>query len=87
MRRILIASLLAGALLVARGAAVGAGQTHREAPKGVSHQVTAGETLWSIARDAYPGEDPRDGIRRIQRANDLHSGLIRPGMRVVVPAR
>jgi LysM domain-containing protein len=87
MRRILIAVFLAGAMLVGWSAAVGAGQTHREPVKGISHLVKPGETLWSIATDAYPGEDPRDGIRWIQRANDLHGGLIRPGMQVIVPAR
>jgi hypothetical protein len=87
MRRLLLAALLAGAMLVARSATVGAGQAHREPVEGISHLVMPGETLWSIARDAYPAEDPRDGIRRIQAANDVRGGLIRPGMRVILPAR
>lgn len=86
MRRLLVAALLAIALLVGRAATVGAGQTHREPVKGVSHVVKPGETLWSIARQAYPGQDPRDGIRRIMRANELRGGLITPGMHVVMPS-
>lgn len=87
MQRILVAAVLAIALLVARAATVGAGQTHKEPIKGFTYQVKPGETLWSIARDVYPDEDPRDGIRWIQDANDLRGGLIRPGMQVIVPAR
>ena len=87
MHRILVAVVLAVALLVARAATVGADQTHEEPGKSFTYQVKPGQTLWSIARDVYPDEDPRDGIRRIQDANDLRGGLIRAGMQIVVPTR
>lgn len=84
MRRMFVAFLLAGAMLVARSAAVGAGP---ERVEGVERVIQPGQTLWSISRDAYPGEDPRDGVRRIRLANRLEGGLIRAGTTIFVPSR
>jgi LysM domain-containing protein len=47
--------------------------------------VARGETLWSIARRWFPGEDPRLVIDRIERANRVASGGIAPGEVLAVP--
>jgi nucleoid-associated protein YgaU len=46
--------------------------------------VRAGDTLWSIAAAHYAG-DPRDGIYRLERRNQLAGALVRPGDRLVLP--
>jgi LysM repeat protein len=48
------------------------------------HTVRAGETLWTIAAERYGG-DPRAGVWKLQRANDLVGSIIVPGQRLVVP--
>jgi nucleoid-associated protein YgaU len=49
-----------------------------------SYVVRPGDTLWSIAAARYPG-DPRDGIWRIERTNDLAGAAISPGETLVLP--
>lgn len=46
--------------------------------------VRPGDTLWSIAVEAYGG-DPREGVWRLQRANRLLDATIVPGQRLLVP--
>lgn len=49
------------------------------------HQVHAGETLWSIAERAYPGDDPREAVYRIRVANDIAGSWIFAGQELVLP--
>jgi len=44
-----------------------------------------GDTLWSIAERAAPGEDPRPLVDAIARANDVDPRAIVPGQTLVVP--
>jgi LysM repeat protein len=47
--------------------------------------VARGETLWSIARQSFPGEDPRLVIDRIVGANGVEAGRIAPGQVLAIP--
>jgi hypothetical protein len=51
---------------------------------GRSYRVEPGDTLWSIAALHYGG-DPREGVWRLQRANDLEDGTLIPGHVVLLP--
>ena len=54
------------------------------AGKGQVYVVRPGDTLWSIAAARYGG-DPRAGIWKVQRRNDLAGTAITPGERLVLP--
>jgi hypothetical protein len=47
-------------------------------------KVESGDTLWTIASRAAPGEDPRDLIDQIEELNSLH-GSLQVGSEVAVP--
>ena len=49
-----------------------------------AYVVRPGDTLWSIAAARYAG-DPREGIWKLQRRNDLAGTTISPGERLVLP--
>ena len=49
-----------------------------------THVVRPGESLWSIAAAAYPG-DPRAGVWKLERRNGLSGATISPGQRLVLP--
>lgn len=83
MGRWLTAICLVGALIGLGAQAVPAGQ-ERPAP-GIRHTVSAGESLWSIARDLAPGEDPRRIVDAIIERNGLSSARIFPGQRLLLP--
>ncbi len=48
--------------------------------------VRDGDTLWSIALRARPGEDPRATVLEIQQRNGVDAGSLVPGMTLQVPA-
>jgi LysM repeat protein len=48
--------------------------------------VSAGETLWQIARQVAPSDDPRDTIDRIRDLNGLSTTVVQAGQRLIVPA-
>ena len=48
--------------------------------------VRDGDTLWSIALQARPGEDPRATVLEIQQRNGVDAGSLVPGMTLQVPA-
>ncbi|MDH3518473.1 MAG: LysM peptidoglycan-binding domain-containing protein [Acidimicrobiia bacterium] len=51
------------------------------------HQVTAGETLWSISAAATaPGEDVRSTIQTVRETNGLQSAVLVPGQRLLIPS-
>jgi LysM repeat protein len=66
-------------------AATGSGERGRPVPVTMV-QVESGDTLWSIATRAAPGEDPRGLIDRIQQLNALE-GPLQVGTRIAVPVR
>ena len=47
--------------------------------------VAPGDTLWSIAGEAAPGEDRRDTVHRIVDLNALRDASLSVGQRVAVP--
>ena len=46
--------------------------------------VQPGDTLWSIASTRYAG-DPREGVWKLQRQNQLAGPTISPGQKLVLP--
>jgi LysM repeat protein len=54
------------------------------AGKPVSYVVKPTDTLWSIATTYYAG-DPREGIWRLQRRNQLEGTTLLPGQRLFLP--
>ncbi len=49
-----------------------------------TYVVRPADTLWSIAARNYAG-DPREGVWQIQQRNGLHSAVLRPGEKLVLP--
>lgn len=47
--------------------------------------VTAGDTLWSIARQVAPDQDPRRTIEVLRQANGLRSAALRLGQHLTIP--
>ena len=75
----IVVVVLAGALLwaiLARDTGAGRRAEH--------YRVRPGDTLWSIAVSRYAG-DPREGVWKLERANDLTGATIVPGERLVLP--
>ncbi len=70
-------------VFVLSGSATGTGERGAPVPVKVV-QVEAGDTLWSIATRAAPGEDPRDLIDEIEELNAL-DGSLRVGTQIAVP--
>ena len=58
--------------------------TSNGAGKAQLYIVRPGDTLWSIAAKRYAG-DPREGIWKLQRRNELAGTTISPGERLVLP--
>jgi LysM domain len=48
--------------------------------------VQPGDTLWQIARDVAPGDDPRETVQRLLDLNGLSSPVIVPGQELAVPS-
>jgi LysM repeat protein len=49
-----------------------------------AYVVKPGDSLWSIAAEQYAG-DPREGVWKLQKQNDLAGVTIRPGQRLFLP--
>jgi LysM domain len=47
--------------------------------------VQPGDTLWELARDLAPGDDPRETVQRLLDLNGLSSPVIVPGQELAVP--
>jgi LysM repeat protein len=71
--------LLAAALLVGIVARPSGG-----AGRPATYLVKPTDTLWSIATRYYAG-DPREGIWKLQRRNQLSGTTLVPGQRLVLP--
>jgi LysM repeat protein len=50
-----------------------------------THVVLPGETLWGIARQVAPGDDPRDTVARIVEFNSLPTTAVHAGQRLALP--
>ena len=61
-----LVTILAWSVLARGSEGAGAGEPYRVRP---------GDTLWSIAVDHYRG-DPRQGVWRLQRENDLAGAVL-----------
>ena len=49
-----------------------------------AYVVKPGDSLWSIAAERYPG-DPREGVWKLERVNDLAGPSIYPGQELLLP--
>jgi hypothetical protein len=83
-RRIFAAS--AAALLLwsvpAAARAIGPSAESSVAPR--RYVVQQGDTLWEIAVDAAPQQDPREVVDAIATANEIRAGLV-PGQEITLP--
>lgn len=86
MKRIWLAVPLAAGILIGGAANVTARQDHPAPFQGTVHSVRPGETLWEIAKDAYPDRDPREAISRIKAANKLRGSTVTPGQKLRIPS-
>jgi len=77
--------VVAGVMLLALN---GGGATATSSSGADLDQVTvkAGQTLWSLAEDIAPGVDPRDVVSDILSVNQLESGSVQAGQRLMLPA-
>jgi LysM repeat protein len=80
-RRVIVVAMLVMAFLVGALLAAGPSEGSRVAS---THQVRAGETLWSIASSEYGG-DPRPHVESIIQRNSLVDATIQPGEVLVLP--
>jgi Tfp pilus assembly protein FimV len=81
-RVLAVVLVIAVFLLVAPGLARGDGPD-RPAPR-VTYVVVSGDTLWSIAQQVAPGQDPRPVVDGMIEANGLHGGL-QAGQELLIP--
>jgi LysM repeat protein len=72
---VLVATFLGWSLLARPSVSAGKNQ---------HYVVRPGDTLWSIAAARYAG-DPREGVWKLQRKNDLSGTTITPGEKLVLP--
>lgn len=58
-------------------------------PRTGTEEVTVqpGQTVWSIAAERYPDDDPRGVVGEIVKLNHLNSAPIYAGEKIQVPAR
>ncbi len=49
------------------------------------YKVKEGDTLWKIALQHYPNEDPLKAIHEIKQLNKLSSDSIKPGQSIKLP--
>jgi hypothetical protein len=48
--------------------------------------LQAGQSLWQLAEEIAPENDPRDVVSDIIAVNDLRSGSVQAGQRIALPA-
>lgn len=49
--------------------------------------VMPGDTLWAIAEEVAPAEDPRTVIHEIEKLNALSSGSLQVGQQLAIPGQ
>jgi nucleoid-associated protein YgaU len=70
-----LVTVLAWSVLARGSEGAGAGEPYR---------VRSGDTLWTIAVEYYGG-DPRAAVWRLQQANEIPDGILRPGQVLRLP--
>ena len=85
----LVTALVFGAALLVIGMRVADALTGEpQFTQTIQVQVGAGQTLWSIAEETNPAEDPRVVIDEIAKLNGLRSAAdLEPGQILTVPKR
>jgi hypothetical protein len=78
-----LVAVLSVLFVVLSDAATGTAERGRPVPVRMV-AVEPGDTLWTIATRAAPGEDPRDLVDRIEELNSL-DGALQVGSRIAVP--
>lgn len=76
-------ALFAGGVLFGTGSKAGASDR-----AGTPHSwvvVQPGQTLWGIAKQVAPGDDPRATIESIRRLNSLPDTGVQAGQRIALP--
>ncbi len=87
--RLVAVVLFLGALL-AGGVLFGSTSTRASGEAGPARSyeyviVQPGQTLWGIAKEVAPDDDPRATIEAIRRLNALPDGGIQAGQRIALP--
>lgn len=87
--RLVLVALVAFVVVVvalAGAASVSAVTSAPEGPATATVVVAPGQTLWEVAEEVAPDEDPRDVIAAIAELNDLPGSIVAPGQSLIVPA-
>ncbi|MET4580971.1 hypothetical protein ABIE21_000461 [Conyzicola nivalis] len=65
----------------------GGGATATSSSGAALEEITlqAGQSLWQLAEDIAPHDDPRDVISDIMAVNQLESGSVQAGQRLMLP--
>lgn len=79
-----LVALLSAAFCVGRSASQAA-TAQGPVPPLPQTTVQTGDTLWSVAKRAVPGRDPRDVVARIRELNHLQGAALRVGQQLVLP--
>ena len=66
----------------------GGGATATSSSGAALEEITlqAGQSLWQLAEDIAPHDDPRDVISDIMAVNQLESGSVQAGQRLMLPS-
>ncbi len=83
--RVLVVSAIALSLLGGPKLLLAIPRSSVSVDKFETHVVMGGETLWQIAEEHAPGEDPRSYIYELKRLNDLPSVQVVPGQLLKLP--
>ncbi|RNE62511.1 hypothetical protein [Cryobacterium tepidiphilum] len=78
--------LAAGALALAVNGGVAAAGERGPGQSFEYLTIAAGQSLWQVAEDVAPTDDPRDVIAAIVDLNRLTSEAVQPGQRIALPA-
>jgi LysM repeat protein len=77
--------LVVGSLLFALNGGVAAASSDQAQTQFTYVTVSAGQSLWQLAEEIAPTEDPREVIADIVSLNQLASEEVQPGQRLALP--
>jgi hypothetical protein len=90
--RVVVATLAAIPLVIA-GLMFGLGSGEAVATKDAAPDsltwvtVDGGQSLWDLAAEIAPGEDPREFAAQVASFNQLDGAVIQPGQELAIPPR